>query len=123
MDNLFSMLFNQLDGQNMAQMQQMMMDMPQMQEMMDNIHLNSNSSPSPSTTAADSSELKKQEEDFEQELALAKESEEYNRRTPIPCPLVDRATLLFSFNVRLSEMKKTPGKGQFRTRKTWITGL
>jgi hypothetical protein len=111
MENLFPSL---------TKLHQMMMNMPQMQEMMDNIHLNSQS---PSAVASDTSDLlEKHEKKIEQELARAKETEEYNRRTPIPCPLIDRATLLFSFNMRL-QMEKPLEKGRVRMRNTWITGL
>jgi hypothetical protein len=125
MENLFSMLSNQLDGQNLAQLQQMLvnLNMPQMQEMMDNIHLNTSSS----SAAAESMELKKMEKEFEQELARAKKSEEFNKRTPTPCPSIDRAAFLSSFNMRLSqtarEDRENPGKGLYRMRNTWITGL
>jgi hypothetical protein len=115
MDNLFSMLSKQLDGQNLAQLQQMMMNMPQMHEMIDNIQLNS--SPSPSATAETNSlDLNKM---FMHEMAQAKKSEEYNKRAPIPCPHLDRSTTM---RLVKEELKEFSAKG-IKMRNTWITGL
>jgi hypothetical protein len=83
--------------------------------------INNLNSQSPSAAAeADDLDLKNM---FEQEMARAKESEEYNKRAPIPCPHIDRATLLFSFNMQLREMEKPLEEGHVKMRKTWITGL
>jgi hypothetical protein len=62
---------------------------------------------------------------FEHEMARAKESEEYNKRAPIPCrphphPHLDRSTIM---RLAKEEKDEFSAKGKIKMRNSWITGL